>query len=125
MLVWHAAVIVSVTHKWFLLEFHGELKNELDSREKTLGGPVIIYRLEEQRILGGISWFLGEEKGRISRNWELKREDHWRLWKDSEGGTTQNCLENADMHGGGGGQTLWNVIRGDHFSEVTFKRGIG
>ena len=104
--VWHAAVIVSVTHKWFLLEFHGELKNELDSREKTLGGPVIIYRLEGQRILGGISWFLGEEKGRISRNWELKREDHWRLWKDSEGGTTQNCLENADMHGGGGGANV-------------------
>ena len=122
--VWHAAVIVSVTHKWFLLEFHGELKNELDSREKTLGGTVIIYRLEGQRILGGITWFLEEQKGRISRNWELKREDHWRLWKDSGGGPLkiawkmQTCMA-------GGGQTLSNVIRGDHFSEVTFKLGIG
>ena len=42
------------------------------------------------------------------------------------GGTTQICLENEDMVGGGGGsRKSSNVIRGDHFSEVTVKEGIG
>ena len=41
------------------------------------------------------------------------------------GGTTQICLENEDMGGGGGSRKSSNVIRGDHFSEVTFKGGIG
>ena len=39
------------------------------------------------------------------------------------GGTTQICLENEDMEGGS--QKSSKVIRGDHFSEVTFKGGIG
>ena len=39
------------------------------------------------------------------------------------GGTTQICLENKDM--GGGSQKSSKVIRGDHFSEVTFKAAIG
>ena len=42
------------------------------------------------RILGG-----------ISRSWEPKTGDHWKLWKDTEGGTTQICLENEGMWGGG------------------------
>ena len=41
-------------------------------------------------------------------------------------GATQICLENEDMEGGGGGlRKSSTVIRGNHFSEVTFKGGIG
>ena len=39
------------------------------------------------------------------------------------GGTTQICLENEDMVGGS--RESSNAIRGDHFSEVTFKGGVG
>ena len=38
------------------------------------------------------------------------------------GGTTQICLENEDMEWGS--RKSSKVIRGDHFSEVTFKGGI-
>ena len=38
-------------------------------------------------------------------------------------GTTQIFLENEDMGGGGGSRKSSNVIREDHFSEVTFKGG--
>ena len=38
------------------------------------------------------------------------------------GGTTQIFLENEDM-GGEGSRKSSNVIREDHFSEVTFKGG--
>ena len=41
------------------------------------------------------------------------------------GGTTQICLENEDIGGGGGLRKSSNVIRGNHFSEVTFKGRIG
>ena len=38
------------------------------------------------------------------------------------GGTTQIRLENEDKRGGGGGSRKSSkVVRGDHFSEVTFK----
>ena len=42
------------------------------------------------------------------------------------GGTTQICLENEGMEGGGGAGSRESSknIRGDHFSEVTFKGGI-
>ena len=40
------------------------------------------------------------------------------------GGTTQICLENEGMEGGGSRESS-KIIRGDHFSEVTFKGGIG
>ena len=91
-------------------------------------GPVIIYHLMGwggggQRILGGITWFLGEQKGGsvITENpkgGSLKTSEEFR------GGTTQICLENEDM-GGGGSRKSSNVIRRDHFSEVTLKGGIG
>ena len=42
-----------------------------------------------------------------------------------ERGTTKICSENEDMKGGGGSRKSSNVIRGDHFSEVTFKGRIG
>ena len=70
--------------------------------------PVIIYhrggdggggRLDNFR---GDHLIFGRTKGGISCNWEPKRGDHWKLWKDSEGGTTQIFLENEDMEGGGG-----------------------
>ena len=38
--------------------------------------------------------------------------------------TTQVCLENEDMGGGGIAKAV-KSYRGDHFSEVTFKRRIG
>ena len=108
MLVWHAAVIVSVTHKWFLLEFHGELKNELDSREKTLGGPVMIYRLEGRRILGGISWFLGEQKG----GWVVTENPKGRITEDfgriERGGPLKLAWKMQTCMAGGGGA---NVVK--------------
>ena len=39
------------------------------------------------------------------------------------GGTTQIFLENEDMGGGRGSRKSSNVIREDHFSEVTFEGG--
>ena len=41
------------------------------------------------------------------------------------GGATKICVESEDMKGGGGSRKSSNVIKGDHFSEVTFKGGIG
>ena len=72
---------------------------------------------------GGITWFLGEQKGGsvvtenpkggINENFgRIQRGDHSNLlgkWR----------------HGGGGSRESSNAIRGDHFSEVTFKGGIG
>ena len=37
-------------------------------------------------IAGGDHLIFRRTKGGISRNWEPKRGDHWKLWKDSEGG---------------------------------------
>ena len=49
-------------------------------------------------ILGGITWFLGVLKGGsvITENPDGGR---WKVWKDSEGGTTQICSENEEMGG--------------------------
>ena len=39
-------------------------------------------------------------KGGISRNWEPKRGDHWKLWKDSVGGPLKFAyMENEDVGG--------------------------
>ena len=65
------------------------------------------------RILGGVTWFLGEQKGG-------SLETFGRIQR----GTTQVCLENEDMWGGGIAKVI-KSYRGDHFSEVTFKRRIG
>ena len=40
------------------------------------------------------------------------------------GGTTQICLKDEDV-GGGGSRKSSKVTRGDHFSEAAFKGGIG
>ena len=97
--------------------------------------PVIIYRRGGMGGGGGgkgenCRWdhlIFGRTKGGISCNWEPKRGDHWKLWKDSEGGTTQIFLENEDMEGGRGGREKHQKLFGgpDHFSEVTFKGEIG
>ena len=42
----------------------------------------------------------------------------------SKGGTTQVCFDNEDM-GGGGSRKSSNVMRGDQFSKVSLKGGIG
>ena len=55
---------------------------------KRTKGPLIIYCLGG--ILGGITWFLGEQKGGSLKTLEGFR-----------GGTTQIRLENEDMWGGG------------------------
>ena len=57
------------------------------------------------RILGGITWFWGEKKG-ISRNWEPKRGDHWKLWKDSDGGLLKFAWKMKTWWGGGGKVTF-------------------
>ena len=44
-------------------------------------------------------------------------------WKDSEGGTTQICLENEGMVEGS--RKSSKVITGDRFTEETFKARIG
>ena len=66
--------------------------------------PVIIYRLGEggeRRILGGMTWFLGEQKGGSvvteKPNGGIS-ENFGRIQR----GTTQTYLENEDMGGGGG-----------------------
>ena len=87
----------------------------------TAKGSVIIYRLGgEGKDYRGDHMIFGREKGGISRNWEPKRGNRWKLWKDSEGGTTQICLENEDIWGGGSPKSS-KVIKGDLFSEVTLK----
>ena len=55
-------------------------------------------------------------KGGISHNCQ-------KLWKNSEGGPLKFAWKMQTLVGGS--QKSSNVIRGDHFSEVTFKGGIG
>ena len=89
-------------------------------------GPVIIYRLVGAgggRILGG-SLDFRRTKGMISRNWEPKRGDHWKLWKDSKGGPLKFAWKMKAW--GGSRKPSKVIIWGDHFrSEVTFNGGIG
>ena len=73
---------------------------------------------------GGDHLIFRRTKGGISRNWEPKRRDHWKLWKDhGTGGTAQICLENEDI-GWEDRDSHQMFIRGDHFSEVTLKGGV-
>ena len=59
-------------------------------------GPVIIYRLGGRRILGGITGFLGEQKGGSVVTLNPK------TLEEFTDGTTQICLENEGIGGGGG-----------------------
>ena len=61
-------------------------------------------------------------KGGICRNWQPKRGDHWKLWKDSEGGPLKFPRK---MKTWGGSRKSSKVIRGDHFSEITVKVRMG
>ena len=67
-------------------------------------------------VVGGEDHLIfGRTKGSISRNSAVIQR--------GGGGGTQICLENEDM--GWGSRKSSKVIRGNHFSEVTFKGGIG
>ena len=67
-----------------------------------ISGPVIIYRRWGEGGGGGLKTLAG-----------------------FRGGTTQICLKNEDVGGGGGSRKSSKVTRGDHFGEATFKGGIG
>ena len=64
----------------------------------------------------------GRTKGGISRTWEPKRGDHWKLWKDSGGGEFAWKWTYGEW---GGSRKSSKVIRGDDLSDVSFKGGIG
>ena len=68
-------------------------------------------------------WFLGEQEGGSVVTENPKggiAESFGRIQR----GTTQICLENKGM-GRGGSRKSSKVVKGDHFSEVTLKGGIG
>ena len=85
-------------------------------------GPVIIYGPGGRRILGGITWFLGEQKG-VSV-----------VLENPKGEITENF---GRIQGGGEFAWKWTygewggsrksskVIRGDDLSDVSFKGGVG
>ena len=65
------------------------------------------------RILGRITF--RRTKGGISRNWEPKRGDQWKRWKDSDGGPLKLAWTMKTWWGGGegrGSRKLSMVIRG-------------
>ena len=67
----------------------------------------------ENRFRGGDQSYLRTQKGGSLKTLEGFR-----------GGTTQICLENEDI-GGGGVAKVIKCYQGDHLSEVTFKGRIG
>ena len=74
---------------------YGKNPSTKGENTKRTKGPVIIYCLGGggEGILGGITWFLGEQKGGFSHNWEPKRGDPWKLWRDSD--KNSNAENNA------------------------------
>ena len=85
-----------------------------------------------RKILGGITWFLGEKKakGGISCNWEPKSGDRWKLRKDSEGWQLKFAWKTKTEGGGGnreshqkllGGSLQWsNIQRGYRLNFTLF-----
>ena len=81
---------IAKSHVWAL-----SWLSSLSTRNRELGSRTWIYSIVRDwslfipwgggRILGG-SLDCRRTKGGISRNWEPKRGDRWKLWKDSEGG---------------------------------------
>ena len=69
-------------------------------------GPVIIYRLGGRRILGGITGFLGEQKGGSVVTLNPK------TLEEFTDGTTQICLENEGIGGGGGRESQRKLLGG-------------
>ena len=76
---------------------------------------------------GGITWFFEEQKGGSVVTAEPKRGDHWKLWKDVEGGPLELALkmktwgdrESHQMLLGGSLQ--WsNIQRGDELNFTLF-----
>ena len=64
-------------------------------------------------ILGGITYFLGKQKGGsvVTENSKVKRGDRWKLWKDSEGGPL-NIAWKMKTWWGGKSRKSSKVIRG-------------
>ena len=73
----------------------------------------------------GITSFLGEQKGGSVVTENPKGGIAENFGRIQRGATIQICLENEDIGEGGGTRKSSTVIRGDHFSEVTSKGGIG
>ena len=96
------------------------------STGKDIKGKVIIYRLGRRRILWGITWFLGEQKGRsvvtenpkggIAENFgKMKRGDHSSLlgkWRYGGGGCNRESHQSY----------YWgsNIYRGDRLNFNSF-----
>ena len=78
-------------------------------------GTVIIYR--QGGCWGGDNFrgdhlIFGRTKGGISCNWEPKRGDHWKLWKDSGWGPLKFAWKMKTWRGGGGSRKTSKVISG-------------
>ena len=71
---------------------------------------------------GGGDLIFGRKKGG-SVVTENQKGGSLKILEGFRGGTTQICLENETWEGGS--RKSSKVIRGDHFSEVAFKVGIG
>ena len=98
----------------------------------TFKGPLIIYHLRgrgaRRRILGGITWFLWEQReGSVVT--ENPKGDHWKLWKDSEGGPLKFVWKTKTCGGAGrenhqkllGGSLQWsNIQMGDRLNFTLF-----
>ena len=85
-------------------------------------GPVIIYRLGRAEDFGDTTWFLGEQRGG-SVVTENPKGGITENFGSIQKGITQFCLNNEDM-GREIAKVIKCLIRGDHFSEVTFKGGL-
>ena len=60
---------------------------------------------------GGVTWFLGEQKGDQLVTENPKGGNHWKLWKDSEGGPLKFAWKMRTLGGGGGGERIAKVIK--------------
>ena len=60
-------------------------------------------------------------KGGISRDWETKRGDHWKLWKDSEG--DHSSLLGKSRHWGGGERESHQILLGGSLQWSNIQRG--
>ena len=99
-----------ISERWFWTKVYAADLTE--SHKQCLSkGPVIINRRWGEDFWGDHLIFR-ITKGGISRNWEPKRGDHWKLWKDSEGDHSNLML---------GGLLQWsNIPRGDWLNLTMF-----
>ena len=86
-------------------------------------GPVIIYRLGRAEDFGGYHLIFRRTKGGGSVVTENPKGGITENFGRIQRGITQFCLNNEDM-GREIAKVIKCLIRGDHFSEVTFKGGL-